>query len=48
MAEDQAAYMPNVKYMHIVRAIVEKFKSENVLICITVQGTKIKIIQDAR
>ena len=29
---DQAAYMPNVKYMHIVRAIAEKFKSENVLI----------------
>ena len=32
MAEDQAAYMPDVKYMHIVRAIVKKFESENVLI----------------
>ena len=45
MAEDQAAYMPNVKYMHIVRAIVEKFKSENVLILSRYKEQKSKLFK---
>ena len=42
---DQAAYMPNVKYMHIVRAIVEKFKSENVLILSRYKEQKSKLFK---
>ena len=43
MAEDQAAYMPNVKYMHIVRAIVQKIQSENVLILSRYKDQKSKL-----
>ncbi|MDI1496034.1 MAG: hypothetical protein K8823_1342 [Cenarchaeum symbiont of Oopsacas minuta] len=32
MPEDQASYMPNTSYMHIIKAIVKKFESENVIV----------------
>ena len=54
MAEDQASYMPNIDYMHMVSAIVKKFESENVIILSRYKeqtsklfkmfGTKAKII----